>query len=99
MKKKYSGKQKAQIVQEMLRGDKTNSQIASEYGIHPSQLYKWREQVIQGMPDLFENQKKTERELKARHEKQIAKLYAEIGKLTTHLNWLKKKSGIEPIDE
>jgi len=96
--RKYSGKQKAQIVIEILRGDKTVSQIASAYGIHTSQLYKWREQALIGMPELFERDGKSEKALKARHEAQIEELFAEIGKLTTQLSWLKKKSGIEIIE-
>ena len=30
------------------------------------------------------------------HEKKVAELYEEIGKLTTQLAWLKKKSGFDP---
>ena len=29
------------------------------------------------------------------HEQQVTELYAEIGRLTTQLNWLKKKSGLQ----
>jgi putative transposase len=32
--------------------------------------------------------------LKADHERQLEDLYAEIGRLTTQLTWVKKKSGI-----
>ena len=98
MKRKYSSKQKAQIVLEMIRGEKTNSQISAEYGVHASQLYKWREQVLKGIPDIFERKGKTEKTLQVQHDKQTDELYSEIGKLTTQLNWLKKKSGIEPFE-
>jgi SMC interacting uncharacterized protein involved in chromosome segregation len=50
------------------------------------------------LPNLFEEDLKTEKALKAKHEQQLKDLYAEIGRLTTQLNWLKKKSGIEPIE-
>ena len=33
-------------------------------------------------------------ELKAAYEEQLTELYAEIGKLTTQVNWLKKKCPI-----
>jgi len=97
-KRKYSNQQKAQIVLEIMKEEKTVSQISSEYGIHTSQLYKWRERALTGMADLFDEQGKTEKALKARYESQIDELYAEIGKLTTQLSWLKKKSGIEIIE-
>jgi putative transposase len=98
MRKQYKPKQKAQIVLEMLKEERTVTQISSEYGIHTSQLYKWKNQALEGLPNLFEEDLKTEKALKAKHEQQLKDLYAEIGRLTTQLNWLKKKSGIEPIE-
>jgi transposase-like protein len=98
MNKRYKPKQKAQIVLEMLKEEGPVTQISSEYGIHTSQLYKWKNQALEGMPELFEEDRKTEKVLRAKHEQKLAELYAEIGRLTTQLNWLKKKSGIEPLE-
>ena len=98
MRKRYTAKKKAQIVLEILKEERPISQIASEYGIHPNQLYKWKAQALEGLPNLFEGERKTEKALRAAHERELNELYAEIGKLTTQLNWLKKKSGIEPIE-
>jgi len=98
MRKRYKPKQKAQIVLEMLKEERTVTQISSEYGIHTSQLYKWKNQALEGFPNLFEEDRKTEKALEAKHKKKLEELYAEIGRLTTQLNWLKKKSGIEPIE-
>jgi len=98
MRKKYTTKKKAQIVQEILKEERSIPQIASEYGIHPNQLYKWKAQALEGLPNLFEDERKTEKVLRAAHEQELNELYAEIGRLTTQLNWLKKKSGIEPVE-
>ena len=98
MRKKYTTKKKAQIVLEILKEERSIPQIASEYGIHPNQLYKWKAQALEGLPNLFEDERKTEKVLRAAHEQELNELYAEIGRLTTQLNWLKKKSGIEPIE-
>ena len=98
MNKRYKPKQKAQIVLEMLKEERTVTQISSEYGIHTSQLYKWKNQALEGLPELFEEDRKTEKVLRAKHEQKLEELYAEIGRLTTQLNWLKKKSGIEPLE-
>ena len=99
MRKRYSPKQKAQIVLEILKEERTITQIAAEYGIHPNQLYKWKAQVLDGLPNVFEDERKTEKALKETHERQLQKLYAEIGRLTTQLRWLQKKSGIEIIEK
>ena len=98
MNKRYKPKQKAQIVLEMLKEERTVTQISSEYGIHTSQLYKWKNQALEGLPELFEEDRKTEKVLRAKHEQKLEELYAEIGRLTTQLNWLKKKSGLEPLE-
>ena len=50
--------------------------------------------VIEGIPDLLEDGRKADQQLQA-YKQQIQELYAEIGELTTKLNWLKKKSGIK----
>ena len=38
-----AGKFKAEIVQEVLQENKTIAEIASEHGIHPNQIYRWKE--------------------------------------------------------
>ncbi len=78
------------MVQELLKEEKTLVQIASEYEVHPTQLKNWRAIVLEGMPSLFDRQNSTG-ELKAAYEQQLTELYAEIGKLTTQVTWLKKK--------
>jgi transposase len=99
MKTRYTPKQKAQIVLEILKEEHSIAQIASEYSVHPSQLYKWKSQAVENLSGLFEDDRKGEKALKAEHDRQLKELYAEIGKLTTQLAWLKKKSGIEPPAE
>ena len=96
MKKHYTTEQKAKIVLEVLKEERSVAQIASEHSIHPNQLYKWKNLAIEKMPGIFEDERKNEQTQKAEHERERQELYAEIGKLSTQLNWLKKKSGIYP---
>jgi len=90
MSKQYTTAFKAKVVRELLREEKTLVQIAAEYEVHPTQLKNWRAIALEGLPSLFEKQERTA-ELKAAYEQQQTELYAEIGKLTTQVNWLKKK--------
>jgi putative transposase len=98
MRKQYTAKQKAQIVLEILKEERPIAQIASQYGIHPNQLYKWKAQALEGLPSLFEDGRKTDKDIKTAHEQQVEELYAQIGRLNTQLTWLKKKSGIDLIE-
>lgn len=91
-KKSYSPAFKAQMVQELLKAEKSVSQLAAEHGLHPNQLYRWREIALTGLPNLFAQEAGQAQAAKdAAHEQQLQELYAEMGKLTTQLNWLKKK--------
>ena len=93
MRKHYTAAFKARVVQELFKEEKTIAQIASEYEVHPTQLKNWKTIAVEGLASLFEKQDSTA-ELKAAHEQQLSDLYAEIGKLTTQLTWLKKKCQI-----
>jgi putative transposase len=90
MRKHYSALFKAQLVQKMLREEKTLAQLSSEHGVHPNQLREWRRLAVEGLPSLFEAGEATAT-LKAAHEQQLTDLYAQIGRLTTELTWLKKR--------
>ena len=49
------------------------------------------------MPDTLADEaafQKRVAQLTAEHDKEKERLYAEIGRLTTQLNWLKKKAGL-----
>ncbi len=91
MQKRHSPDFKAETVIEVLKEDQTVNQIASAKHVAPTQIYAWKAHVLQELHTLFEPQGKRDAELRADYEKRIHELYAEIGKLTTQLEWLKKK--------
>jgi transposase-like protein len=93
-RKTFTASQKAAIVLEALKEEKTVAQIASENGVHPNQIHKWKKQALENFQQLFEDDRKGEKARAAAHENQVNELYGEIGKLSTQLNWLKKKSGL-----
>ena len=90
MKKTYTASFKAQVVLELLKETKTLNQLASEYSVHPTILRDWRQAVIKALPDVFEKRDSLT-EVRATYERQIEDLYAEIGRLTTQVTFLKKK--------
>jgi transposase len=81
--KTYSPKLKAETVREIWRETRSISQIATQYGIHPNQLYAWRDRAA-GLPDLFtDTAPQTLAEQAAAHAAEVEQLYAQIGRLTT----------------
>jgi putative transposase len=98
MRKHHSGAFKVQTILEVLKEEKTISQIASEAGVHPTQISKWKAQALEGLGFVFNGDCGGRSAERAAYEKQVHELYAEIGKLTTQLAWLKKKSGIDHVE-
>ena len=93
-RRQYTAAFKAQVVQEAMAGEKMLSQLAVEHGIHPNLITKWRQAAITAMPTAFDEEGKGAEHLaalKAEHEREKEALYAEIGRLTTQVNWLQKK--------
>jgi putative transposase len=97
-RKIYSSELKTRVVLEMQREELTTSQIAAKYGIHQTVLNKWRNLMLEGLPELFANSRKkspAEREKDAT----IEDLYRQVGKLSMQLEWLKKKCGADLIPQ
>jgi transposase len=95
-RKTYSAELKAQAVLELLREEKSLTQVASEYGVHPNQLRRWKQTALEQLPSLFTRDSAAEEQLAEQAALQ-EQLYAEIGRLTTQVNWLKKKSGVDHL--
>jgi transposase len=94
-RKQYSATFKANIVLEALRETKTIAQIASEHQLHPNLVTKWKQEAVAELPVVFER-KNTQGQAQEAQEQKVAQLYEQIGRLTTQLAWIKKKSGLEP---
>ena len=91
MRRVHTPSFKKQVALALLRGEKTRNEIASEYGIHPTQADKWKQQLLSGIEKIFsEGLKDEEKE----REKLIEELYKQIGQLKVESDWLKKKIGL-----
>lgn len=75
IRKQYPAEIKAKIVLEILKEEKSISQIASEYGIHPSVLNRWKNTAVEKLPSLFTDETKSIENMKSEYEKKIQDLY------------------------
>src|SRR5206468_2715149 len=89
MRKRHTPAFKAQIVAQALKEETTLTQIASDNDIHPNQISAWKATALNGLPTLFERESKSANDQTA-HQHQLEELYAQIGRLSTQLGWLKK---------
>jgi putative transposase len=87
----YGAEFKARVALEAVKGHKTINELVSHFGVHPSQINKWKKHLQTELPQIFSNRRE-KRELD--HEALQAQLYQQIGQLKVELDWLKKKSGL-----
>jgi putative transposase len=83
---------KAKVATEAIRGEKSMSELASLFEVHPAQITRWRKQAMEGLPGIFADHRGRENQ---DQETLVNRLYQEIGQLKVELDWLKKKHGFD----
>ena len=90
-RKNFSSQFKAKVALEAIRGIKTANEIVQEFGVHPTQVGRWKKLLQEQASGVFDAVRgPTPADPAASSER----LYSEIGRLKMELDWLKKKSGI-----
>ncbi len=78
---------KAKVALAAIKGQKTTNEIASEFGIHVTQVNRWKKEAIEALPEAFGSKKDSTikgMELERDHQ------FQQIGKLQVEVDWLKK---------
>lgn len=89
-KKQYSPEFKLKVVLEILKGEKTASQLAGEVGVHPVVLSEWKKQFLENGSQIFAGPRRPKEAAEIREK---AELFEQIGRLKMENEWLKKKLG------
>ena len=84
-KRNYDAAFKAKIALELAKEQKTVNEIATEYGLHPNMITKWKRQLLDELPSIFSNGNSV-REKEREYEKLIASLYQKIGQLEIEID-------------
>ena len=90
-RKVHSAEFKGKVGLEAVRGFRTVNEIAQQHGVHPVMVAQWKKEILARAGTLFEGKRGPKAE--AAHGDDD-RLYGEIGRLKTELDWLKKKSGL-----
>ena len=91
-RKNFSAEFKGKVALEAIKDQKTVNEIASENGIFPNQVIKWKKELVDRISELYSENKS--KEIK-QNEELVPHLYQQIGQLKVEVDWLKKKSGIK----
>ncbi len=88
-RKQHSATLKARVALAAVRGDRTTSELAAKFQVHPTQVSQWKRELVEGAEDLFGRDRGREAQ---EQEALVADLYEQIGRLRMELEWMKKKA-------
>jgi len=90
-RRRHSAEFKAKVALEAIRAERTVNELAGLYQVHPSQIAAWKRRVLEGVAELFGEDRQ---KLQKSDEDLKAQLYQQIGQLKVEVDFLKKKSGL-----
>ena len=79
---------KARVALEALNGERTVSELAAAYGVHPTMIHQWKKALLDGAADIFERGTKKTAEV---DEDTVRSLHAKIGELAVANDFLSRK--------
>jgi transposase len=82
----YSADFKAKVAIEALKEQKTITELAQLYEIHPNQISTWKKEFLENASQVFDKIHRQPKE-----DEKVARLYEAIGQLKIENDWLKKK--------
>jgi transposase len=91
-RKTYTPKFKMAVAIDVVRGEKTLSQVAAEHGVSPSLAAEWRDELLGGADDVFgktqqdRERKRSEEAARERYDEALRK----IGQLTVERDFLQR---------
>ncbi len=92
-RRNYTPQEKTKIVLEVLREEKTLSQIAAEYQVHPNVISRWKAEFLNNADKVFSKETDKVEKIRQAYEQEKDELLRQIGQLSYEVSWLKKKSG------
>jgi len=83
-RKQHSAQFKAEVAMAALAGGKTLAELASEYGVHPTMISTWKQELVKNARELFERGNKKA----ADPQMVIDNLHRKIGQLQVERDFL-----------
>ncbi len=89
-RRQHSPAFKAKVAMEAIKGAETIAELASRFEVHPSQINKWKKELVEGAANIFG----ADPSKKSKDDKSlINQLYQQIGQLKVEKDFLEKGLG------
>jgi transposase len=89
----HSSAFKAKVALAALKGERTLSELAQHFDVHPNQIRQWKDQLLAGVQSVFDEGPKASSE----PEVDVKSLHAKIGQLTLEKDFL--EGALDKIDQ
>lgn len=89
-KKEYSNEFKVKVSIAALKGDKTIAALCREFGLHETQINRWKKILKEGAPQLFEKKHEKANYKEIELQLRVQDLNEYIGELSVENKFLKK---------
>lgn len=85
LRKNYTANFKSRVSLEAIKEQSPLSELSQKYGVHVTQIQKWKTQLQQSCHELFEDKRTVSNQTKL-----ISSLHEKIGQLTVERDFLGK---------
>ena len=79
---------KARVALEAVKGERTVSELATAYEVHPAMIHQWKRTLLDGAADIFERGGRKSPEV---DEDTVRVLHAKIGELAVANDFLSRR--------
>ena len=86
-RRRFSAEFKAKVALEAIKGHETVAELATRYGLHPTQIAAWRREAVEKLAQVFDEKNGARDQ---NRDAELTKLHAKIGQLVVERDFLSK---------